>query len=64
MTLREDACHVRKGHAPRTLAILNRVVLALFEWLAVPHVASQMRLFAARPFLALRLFMLPLLRMK
>jgi predicted transposase YbfD/YdcC len=64
VTLREDACHVRKGQAPRTLAILNSVVLALFDWLEVANVASQMRLFAARPFLALRLFMVPLERMK
>ena len=60
MTLREDACQVRKGQAPRTLAILNSFLLALFDWLEVTNVASQMRLFAARPFLALRLFMAPL----
>ena len=64
VTLREDACQVRKGEAPRTLAILNSVVLALFDWLGVANVASQMRLFAARPFLALRLFMVPLERIK
>jgi hypothetical protein len=44
--------------------MLNRVVLALFEWLEAANLASQMRLFAARPFLALRLFMAPLERMK
>jgi hypothetical protein len=32
-------------------------LLALFDWLQVANVASQMRLFAAQPFLALRLFM-------
>lgn len=64
VTLREDACQVRKGQAPRTLAILNSFVLALFDWLAVRNVASHMRLFAARPVLALRLFMLPLERIK
>lgn len=63
-TLQEDACHVRKGQAPRTLAILNSVFLAIFDWLAVPNVASQMRLFAARPALALQLFLNPLDRMK
>jgi predicted transposase YbfD/YdcC len=64
VTLGEDACQVRKGQAPRTLAILNSVLLALFDWLEVTNVASQMRLFAAHPFLALRLFMAPLQRIK
>ena len=64
MTLREDACQVRKGQAPRTLAILNSFVLALFDWLAVRNVASQMRVFAAQSLQALRLFMVPLERMK
>jgi len=49
VTLREDACQVRKGQAPRTLAILNSFVLALFDWLEVRNVASQMRVFAAQP---------------
>lgn len=64
VTLREDASQVRKGQAPRTLAILNSFVLALFDWLAVRNVASQMRVFAAQPALALRLFMAPLERIK
>lgn len=64
VTLGEDACQVRKGQAPRTLAVLNSFVLALFDWLEVSNVASQMRVFAARPFLALRLFMAPLQRIK
>lgn len=59
VTSREDACHVRKGQAPRTLAVLNSFVLALFDWLGVKNVASQMRLFAAQPFLALRLLINP-----
>jgi len=57
VTLREDACQVRKGQAPRTLAILNSFLLAVFDWLDVSNVASQMRVFAAQPSLALRLFM-------
>jgi predicted transposase YbfD/YdcC len=64
VTLREDACQVRKGEAPRVLAILNSFLLALFDWLAVRNGASQMRRFAAQPFQALRLFMLPLERLK
>jgi predicted transposase YbfD/YdcC len=64
VTLREDACQVRKGQAPRTLAILNSFVLALFDWLEVSNVASQMRVFAAQPFLALRLLLGPLQNIK
>lgn len=60
VTLRE----VRKGQAPRTLAILNSFLLALFDWLEVANMASQMRLFAAQPFLALRLFMAPVEKIK
>lgn len=55
VTLREDACQVRKGCAPRTLAVLNSFLLALFDWLGVRNVASQMRVFDASPHLALRL---------
>lgn len=64
VTLREDACQVRKGQAPRTLALLNSFLLAVFDWLEVANVASQMRRFAAQPFLALRLFMAHLERIK
>lgn len=55
VTLREDACQVRKGSAPRVLAILNSFRLTLFDWLGVSNAAGQMRLFAAYPLLALRL---------
>lgn len=64
VTLREDACQVRKGSAPRTLAVLNSFLLALFDWLAVRNVASQMRTFSAQPLLALRLFVGSLQRIK
>lgn len=64
VTLREDACQVRKGQAPRILALLNSFLLALFDWLEVRNVASQMRVFDAQPFQALRLFMSPLERIK
>lgn len=64
VTLREDACQVRKGHAPRTLAVLKSFLLAVFHWLGVTNVASQMRLFDARPILALHLFFLSLSRIK
>jgi predicted transposase YbfD/YdcC len=64
VTLGEDACQVRKGQAPRTLAVLNRFLLAVFDWLDVRNVASHMRFFAAQPFQALCLFMLSLESMK
>ncbi|GHO82241.1 hypothetical protein [Dictyobacter formicarum] len=64
MTLREDHSQVRKGIAPRIMAILNSFLLALFDWLGVTNVASQMRVFDAHPILALRLFFLSLLRIK
>jgi len=64
VTFREDHCQVRKGLAPRILAILNSFVLALFDWLAVHNVARQMRIFAAQPSLALRLFTRPLQKIK
>lgn len=60
VTLGEDACQVRKGCAPHTLAVLNSFLLALFNWLKVKNVKSQMRLFDACPFLALQLFFRPL----
>ena len=52
------------GSAPRTLAILNSFLLAVFDWLGVTNVASYMRAVAARPILALRLFLLSLQRIK
>ncbi|WP_201360338.1 transposase [Dictyobacter formicarum] len=64
MTLREDLSQLRKGTAPRTMAILNSFLLALFDWLGVTNVASQMRIFDAQPILALRLFFLSLQRIK
>lgn len=51
-------------NTPRILAILNSFLLALFDWLDVRNVASHMRLIAAQPFLALRLFILPPQRIK
>lgn len=62
VTLGEDACQVRKGMAPRTLAVLNSFLLAVFDWLEVRNVPRQMRVFAANPLLALRLFIGSLIR--
>ena len=55
VTLREDHCQVRKGVAPRVLAVLNSFLLALLDFGGVTNVASQLRLFDAKPWLAVRL---------
>ena len=57
VTLREDACQVRKGEAPRVLAVLNSCLLALLDFLGISNVPSQMRLFAAHPLQAVRLLL-------
>jgi predicted transposase YbfD/YdcC len=57
VTLREDHCQVRKGTAPRVLAVLNSFLLALLDFLGVSNVPEQMRLFQAHPLLALRLLL-------
>jgi predicted transposase YbfD/YdcC len=61
VTLREDACQVRKGEAPRVLAVLNSFLLAILDFLGVSNVPSQMRTFDAHPFLAVRLLVQSLL---
>jgi predicted transposase YbfD/YdcC len=55
VTLREDHCQVRKGVAPRVLAVLNSFLLGLLDFCGVTNVAQRMRLFDAQPWLALRL---------
>jgi predicted transposase YbfD/YdcC len=55
VTLREDHCQVRKGAAPRVLAVLNSFLLALLDLKGVTNVPKQMRLFDAKPWLAARL---------
>lgn len=60
VTLREDHSQVRTAGRPEALAALNDVVLALMDWLGVPNVPDQMRLFAAFPKLALHLLLGPL----
>jgi len=57
VTLREDQCQVRKGIAPRVLAVLNSFLLALLDFLGVNNVPSQMRRFEAQPLLAVRLLL-------
>lgn len=53
VTLHEDHCQVRKGVAPRVLAILNSFLLGLLNFCHVTNVPKQMRIFDARPWLVL-----------
>lgn len=64
VTLREDHCQVRKGTAPRVLAVLNSFLLAVLDFLGVTNVAQQTRLFDAQPLLAVRLLLGSLLTFK
>lgn len=64
VTLREDHCQVRKGQAPRVLAVLNSFLLALLDFLGVSNVPQQMRRFDAQPALAIRLLLGSLLTFK
>jgi predicted transposase YbfD/YdcC len=57
VTLREDHCQVRKGDAPRVLAVLNSFLLALLDLLGICNVPKQMRLFDAHPLQAVRLLL-------
>jgi hypothetical protein len=64
VTLREDHCQVRKGDAPRVLAVLNSFLLALMDFLGVANVPQQMRFFDAHPLQAVRLLLGSLLTFK
>jgi hypothetical protein len=62
--LREDHCQVRKGDAPRVLAVLNSFLLAVMDFLGVSNVPQKMRIFDAQPFQAVRLLLGSLLTFK
>jgi hypothetical protein len=64
VTLREDHCQVRKGDAPRVLAVLNSFLLAVLDFLGVSNVPEQMRFFDAHPLQAVRLLLGSLLTFK
>ena len=64
VTLREDDCQVRKGEAPRVLAVLNSFLLALLDFVGVSNVPSQMRTFDAHPVQAVRLLLGSLMTFK
>ena len=49
VTLHEDATRLTLGHAGRTMAILNNVVLGVCLRLGMPNVAQARRYFCARP---------------
>lgn len=57
VTLQEDACQVRKGSAPHTLAVLNSFVLALFDCCGVTNAKQYMRCLDASPLQATRLLL-------
>lgn len=54
---REDACQVRKGAAPHTLAVLNSFVLALFDFCQVSNAKQYVRRLDAQPLQAVRLLL-------
>ena len=64
VTLWEDHSQVRKGEAPRILALLNSFLLALLDLFGVSNVPKQMRAFDAQPLLAVRLLLGSLLTFK
>jgi hypothetical protein len=64
VTLCEDHSQVRKGTAPRVLAVLNSFLLALLDFLGVSNVPKQMRLFDAQPARAVHLLLGSLLTFK
>jgi predicted transposase YbfD/YdcC len=64
VTLREDHSQVRKGTAPRVLAVLNSFLLACLDFLGVSNVPQQIRIFVTQPLLAVRLLLGSLLTFK
>lgn len=57
VALAEDACQVRKGIAPHTLAVLNSFLLALFDFCGVTNTKQHMRRLEAQPLQAVRLIL-------
>lgn len=55
VTLNEDRCRLRTGHAARMMAILNNLVLALIDRLNFQTVPDARRRFSAKPLEALKL---------
>jgi len=59
VTLGEDACRVRTGHAPRNLAMLRNLAVSLLNLNACPNHAAALRRHAARPQEALAMIHAP-----
>ena len=55
VSLKEDRCRLRIGHAARTMAILNNLILALIDRLDFHTVPDARRRFSAKPLEALNL---------
>lgn len=55
VSLNEDRCRLRTGHAARNMAILNNLVLALIDRLDFHTVPDARRKFSAKPLEALKL---------
>jgi len=55
VSLNQDRCRLRLGHAARVMAILNNLVLALIDRLDFPTVPDARRRISAKPLEALYL---------
>ena len=55
VSLKEDRCRLRRGHAARSMAIINNLVLALIDRLDFHTVPDARRFFSAKPLQALNL---------
>jgi len=55
VSLKEDRCRLRTGHAARTMAILNNLILALIDRLDFQTVPDARRNFSAKPWEALKI---------
>jgi predicted transposase YbfD/YdcC len=59
VSLKEDRCRLKIGHAARTMATLNNLVLALILRQGFSHLPQARRLYAAQPLEALKLIFQP-----
>ncbi len=59
-TLREDWCHLKQGHAPRAMAVINNLIVGLVLRLGYTNLAEARRYFDAHPQEAQRLVLLRL----
>ena len=57
-TLREDWCHLKQGHAPRAMAVINNLIVGLVLRLGYPNLAEARRYFDAHPQATQRLVLL------